>query len=466
MELPKQCIVTSDITKVVFPNDLPPEELLSRVILTPTNKVSLDLNEKILDRVLPGNCRVMHSADSVLSDDPSDPEMYPIDFLNSLTPTGMPQHNLKLKVGAIVMLLRNFDLKAGLTNGTRLKVLSIHRRVLKVEILCGFNAGKIHFLPKIVFQPSDSGLPFVLKRIQFPVRLAYCMTINKSQDQTFKFVGLYLEKLCFSHGQLYVGSSRTGRFKDFAVSAKPHGNSQGVVKGKWYTTNVVMQAVLQAAGVKRPSPMSPTGYSTSKQMSPRTPVAISVRRAAAPNSRPPTVDSIASTLSSMSLGNDGIDFEVQGNNVVAIRRTGLVNPDNTCYVNSILQVLYNVRNFWGGGQDVLPSSVLNGFQTFVNDMCRVVSIYPTAFVDNLVEIMPLFENMPFNAHQQQDACEILTYLLDHFIHLNFMQRNHVTLRCHMVLQCSVCSTSVTRSEVFNILSLNLVRHMPDSRKEC
>ncbi|KAG5565504.1 hypothetical protein RHGRI_001408 [Rhododendron griersonianum] len=47
-----------------------------------------------------------------------------------------------------------------------------------------------------------------MKRRQFPIKLAFSMTINKSQGQTLKNVGLYLPNSCFSHGQLYVVLSR------------------------------------------------------------------------------------------------------------------------------------------------------------------------------------------------------------------------------------------------------------------
>ena len=40
--------------------------------------------------------------------------------------------------------------------------------------------------------PSDTGLPFDFKMIQFPIRPAYCITINKAQGQTLDFVSIWL----------------------------------------------------------------------------------------------------------------------------------------------------------------------------------------------------------------------------------------------------------------------------------
>ena len=47
-----------------------------------------------------------------------------------------------------------------------------------------------------------------MQRRQFPVRLAFAMTVNKSQGQSVNHVGLDFENSPFSHGQAYVAFSR------------------------------------------------------------------------------------------------------------------------------------------------------------------------------------------------------------------------------------------------------------------
>ena len=60
-----------------------------------------------------------HSFDSVDDDSRNN---YPIDFLNSIAPNGLPTHELKVKIHFPVILLRNLDPNHGLCNGTRLMV--------------------------------------------------------------------------------------------------------------------------------------------------------------------------------------------------------------------------------------------------------------------------------------------------------------------------------------------------------
>jgi len=67
--------------------------------------------------------------------------------------------------------------------------------------------GEEVFIPRIPLINSDGrGIPF--KRLQFPVKVAFAMTINRSQGQTFDHLGCDFTKAPFTHGQLYVGLSR------------------------------------------------------------------------------------------------------------------------------------------------------------------------------------------------------------------------------------------------------------------
>ena len=160
-----------------------------------------------------------HSFDSAV-DDPHN--YYPSEFLNSLTPNGMPPHVLKLKLGCPVILLRNIDPANGLCNGTRLVVRGFQRNTIDAEIVVGQHAGKRVFLPRIPLCPSDDKMfPFQFKRKQFPIRLSFAMTINKSQGQTILNIGVYIPAPVFSHGQLYVAMSRATSRTNIKILALP-----------------------------------------------------------------------------------------------------------------------------------------------------------------------------------------------------------------------------------------------------
>lgn len=90
---------------------------------------------------------------------------YPTDFLNSLELPGLPPHNLQLKEGSVVIMLRNIN-QPRLCNGTRLAVKKLMNKVIEATIIKGKYKGEDVLIPRILMVPTD--LPFDFKRLQFP----------------------------------------------------------------------------------------------------------------------------------------------------------------------------------------------------------------------------------------------------------------------------------------------------------
>ena len=122
------------------------------------------------------------------------------------------------------MLLRNLEPKKGLCNGTRLifKNMSANNRLMICYTgrMVGGQPEEVA-IPRIILRPKDKEYSFDWSRRQFPVRVAFACTVNKSQGQSMKNVGLWLPHSVFGHGQLHVAVSRSGDNKNFTIAHKP-----------------------------------------------------------------------------------------------------------------------------------------------------------------------------------------------------------------------------------------------------
>ena len=111
--------------------------------------------------------------------------------------------------------------------------------MIEAEILTGAASGQIVFVPRIpLIHNVKNEIPF--KRTQFPLRVSFALSVNKSQGQTYKRIGLHLERPCFAHGQFYVGVSRVGCSDGLFISAAKSKQGEPNV-----TRNLVTKTVLQ-----------------------------------------------------------------------------------------------------------------------------------------------------------------------------------------------------------------------------
>ncbi|GJX24193.1 DNA helicase [Tanacetum coccineum] len=200
--------------------------LQQKAILFPKNETTDIINSKVL-AMMPGESTIYMSQDEATptGNDGAETEMlYPIEQLNTFKLPGFPSHQLELKFGAPVMLLRNVNIAGGLFNGTRMIVRQLMTKLIEVQIITGTRVREKVFIHRILLIHNDPNLPFVLKQKQFPIKLYYAMPINKIQGQSLNEIGVYLSHLIFGHGQLYVALSRATTPHGLKILIEPEEN--------------------------------------------------------------------------------------------------------------------------------------------------------------------------------------------------------------------------------------------------
>jgi ATP-dependent DNA helicase PIF1 len=209
-----------------------------RVILAPLNADVDEINDACIER-LPGQAKTFLSIDAAINDSGYQDYALPNEYLNTMDISGLPRHSITLKIGCPIILLRNLDPPAAQCNGTRLIVTGLGQRLIEAKILSGIRRGESVFIPRIsTTTASSSRLPFTLRRHQFPIRVAFGMSINKSQGQSLLHVGIYLHTPVFAHGQLYVALSRAKDHRNIHISLSSSSNKS------METDNIVYLEVL------------------------------------------------------------------------------------------------------------------------------------------------------------------------------------------------------------------------------
>jgi hypothetical protein len=106
---------------------------------------------RILTR-LTGETRVYDTVDSIsfntMKEENNRPDIF-IEFLRAQNPSGLSPARLKLKIGALIICLRNLFLKKGLYNSTRMIITKLREYSIKVKIIDSQFHGKDRVIPRI-----------------------------------------------------------------------------------------------------------------------------------------------------------------------------------------------------------------------------------------------------------------------------------------------------------------------------
>nr|CAB3264856.1 ATP-dependent DNA helicase PIF1-like [Phallusia mammillata] len=119
--------------------------------------------------------------------------------------------SITLKVGTQVMLTKNLDVSKGLVNGARGVITTFKNSLPEVRFLCGTVViiNRERFIAKISFDVTAV-------RRQLPLKLAWAISIHKSQGMSLDCVEMSLSRV-FENGQAYVALSRARSLKGLRV---------------------------------------------------------------------------------------------------------------------------------------------------------------------------------------------------------------------------------------------------------
>lgn len=131
---------------------------------------------------------------------------------------------LKLKVGAQVIFCRN-DFSHGCVNGTIAKIKKLGENRIKVQLENGNEVD----VEKMVWESKEKVYNKELRKVetkvvgtftQYPLKLAWAITIHKSQGMTFDRMHFDLSGGTFLPGQAYVAISRLRTLKGLTLSRR------------------------------------------------------------------------------------------------------------------------------------------------------------------------------------------------------------------------------------------------------
>jgi hypothetical protein len=105
---------------------------------------------------MPGDVQIYYSIDKANTDDvASSHEEFLYKYLQSISLSSLPSAELKLKVGALIILLQNLYLQESLYNSTRLVITYLYRYLIQGQILTSIWAGTVYLILQIDLSSAE-----------------------------------------------------------------------------------------------------------------------------------------------------------------------------------------------------------------------------------------------------------------------------------------------------------------------
>ena len=221
----------------IFPNGYNVADAINGAVILATLNVNVD-EWNLLIQGLNTQPEVISLSDDKFADIDDDhghlASSITMESLHRLSKVDVPPHSLVLKTNDICFLTHSISKKEKLAKNSRARIVSMSRYMIRV---CSLEANPTyHSIPRVRFRfklPYNAS--FHMLRTQFPLRLAYAMTIDKSQGQSMNKVIVDIRNSSFSHGQSYVAFSRVRDANNVLIYCQSNQKDDSCV----YINNVV-----------------------------------------------------------------------------------------------------------------------------------------------------------------------------------------------------------------------------------
>jgi PIF1-like helicase len=208
----------------VFPpaifNSAEPMAITKHVILASRND-AVDRLNTACTKLMPADSpsRTYLSTNVAGEHDRYNPEnaIYSAQNMQNTNNADIPHHSLTLTVGMPVMYMQNTDVSNGLANGAMMVVTRLDSDIVWCLVNSRHGVLETPIIPTEFEFDNNNGYRF--KRTQLPLRVAFAVTIHRSQGGTYNKVGLHSIHQIWYHGGLFVAFTRCTTEAGFTIFA-------------------------------------------------------------------------------------------------------------------------------------------------------------------------------------------------------------------------------------------------------